>query len=245
MNHAQLVEGLKTLRLNKMVNSYAQAAKLAEQKASTYEQFLASLVDEEVNHKKQLKIERFTKASKVPVPKSLDNYDFSKVEGISATKMNSLKEGGFVKEGSNIVFYGPSGVGKTHLATGLIHELCKRGIRCRFYNTHTLINDLLTAQRNLEITKFHKILDRFDVIICDELGYIPHDRDGANLFFQLISHRYEMKSFIITTNLTYSEWDKVFLDNITTAAAVDRIIHRYETINISGPSWRAEYAKKA
>lgn len=241
-HHDKLHQGLKALRLHQILKSYPQAAKLAEQKSATYEQFLATLVEEEVNNKNALKVERFVKAAKIPVMKSLDHFDFSEIEGVSALKMNSFKSGEFVRSSSNIVFYGPSGVGKTHLATALIYELCKKGIKCRFYNTHTLIDDLISAQQSLEIARFHRILDRFDVIVCDELGYIPHDQEGANLFFQLISHRYERRSFIITTNLTYSEWSKVFKDQITTAAAVDRIIHRCETVNISGPSWRAKSA---
>ena len=106
-----------------------------------------------------------------------------------------------------------------------------------------LIEKLLEAKTGLTLVSLWTRLDRYDLIVCDELGYIPQTKEGADLFFQFISQRYERKSLLITTNLTYSEWDKIFLNPITTAAAVDRIIHNCETFNIKGPSWRAETAK--
>jgi DNA replication protein DnaC len=155
-----------------------------------------------------------------------------------------LTEGDFVRQAFNLVFYGTFGVGKTHLVIALVESLCALGYKCLFTSTHSLINELLSTKRDLTLTALFKRLDRFDVIACDELGYVPHDQDGADLFFQLISQRTERKSMIITTNLTYSEWDRVFINPITTAAAVDRIIYRCETFNVKGPSWRGMEAKK-
>jgi len=123
-------------------------------------------------------------------------------------------------------------------------KLCLEGFRCYFTSVHNLIADLLKAKQDLTLTSLFKKLDRYDLITCDELGYTAHDQAGADLFFQLISQRAERKSFIITTNLTYSEWDKVFISPLSTTAAVDRIIHNCETFNIRGPSGRKLAAEK-
>jgi len=155
-----------------------------------------------------------------------------------------LATGDFVRQAANVVFYGGFGLGKTHLAIALTGKLCEAGFKCLFTTTHGLIDQLVTAKRDLALTSLFKRLGKFDLIYCDELGYVPHDQDGADLFFQLISQRNERKSLLITTNLTYSEWDKVFLNLRTTAAAVDRVIHNCETFNIGGDSWREIEAKK-
>ena len=136
------------------------------------------------------------------------------------------------------------GVGKSHLAEALTRELCQLGYRCLYTSVSSVIAELTLAQKNLTLTQYFKKLDRYDLITLDELGFTPESKDGADLFFQLISQRYERKSIIITTNLTYSEWNKVFLNPITTAAAVDRIIHHCETFNIQGDSGRTEEAEK-
>ena len=138
-----------------------------------------------------------------------------------------------------------SGWGKTHLAIALTRQLCELGFKCYFSSVHELINQLVSAKRELTLTSLSNRLDKFDLIVCDELGYVAHERDGADLFFQLIAQRSERKSMLITTNLTFSEWEQVFLDPRTTAAAVDRVIPNCETFNISGEeSYRAYLAKK-
>ena len=244
MKHDELMTGLKKLFLYEISKEYVEVSKLAEKNRSTYEQYLANLVQIELNAKHQQKVKRLISRAKLPLQKGLTNYDFNVRTGITALQFNRLAEGNFVKEATNIVFFGSYGVGKTHLAIALTERLCALGLKCYFTSTHALINQLQSAKRDLTLTSLYKRLDGFDVITCDELGYIPHDQEGAELFFQLISQRSERKPFIITTNLTYSEWDKVFLNPITTAAAVDRIIYKCETFNIGGENWRAMMAKK-
>jgi DNA replication protein DnaC len=134
-------------------------------------------------------------------------------------------------------------VGKSHLAMAIARELCQRDYRCLFTPTAALINELCIAQSNLTLSSLFRKFERYDLIILDELGYTPQTREGTDLFFQFISERYERKSLMITTNLPYSDWNKVFISEATTAAAVDTIVHRCETYNISGPSKRAEDAK--
>lgn len=244
MTHEELQLNLKSLNLHAMAQAYAEHARTAERGRRTYEQYLAALVNAELAHKNEARLKRLIKEAKIPLLKTIGDYDFSQRTGISLVEFRRLSQGDFLREACNIVLYGSFGVGKSHLALALTYELLKLGKRCYFTSTHNLIQQLLEAQKNLTLASLFKRLDRYDLIACDELGYIPQTRDGADLFFQLISQRSERKSLLITTNLTYSEWDKVFLSELNTAAAVDRIIHKCETFNIQGPSWRAEEAKK-
>jgi DNA replication protein DnaC len=142
------------------------------------------------------------------------------------------------------VLYGTFGVGKTHLALGITRALCQQGFKCYFNTAAKLMNYLIEEKKGLRLSKAERFLDKFDLIVCDELGYISATEEGAELFFQLIAARYERKSILFTTNLTFSQWDKVFLNQLVTQAAVDRILHHCKTFNIDGPSQRSEDAKK-
>ena len=244
MKHEELIASLKQLHLPSMAHGYAEVARQCEQAKRTYEQYLAALAAMEIAHKRSCRIARYVKDAKLPKDRSLEGYDFKCRSGISEQQVRRLAEGTFVQQGWNVVFYGGFGVGKSHLALALTRMLCETGQRCLFISTHDLILRLLEAQKNLTLAAEFRSLHRFDLITLDELGFTPQSRDGADLFFQFISQRYERKSLMITTNLTYSEWDKVFINSVTTAAAVDRIIHKCETFNILGPSWRADEAKK-
>ncbi len=244
MNHEELVGSLKKLRLPSMAHQYMETARVAEKQKQTYEQYLGALTQSELAGKHQLKVRRLIKGAKLPQLKSLETYEFTKRKGVTAQQINRLADGEWLRQASNIVFYGSFGMGKSHLALALARLLCESGYPCLWTTTHELIENLREAKKALTLNALFKKLDRFDLIACDELGYTAACKEGADLFFQFISQRYERKSLIITTNLTYSEWDKVFLNPITTAAAVDRIIHNCETFNIEGgESWRAESAK--
>ncbi len=244
MKHEELIASLKQLHLTAIAQGYSEVARQSEQGKKTYEQYLAALAAMEIAHKRTCRLARYVKDAKLPKDRSIEAYDFKCRTGISAQQVRRLADGTFVREAWNIVFFGGFGVGKSHLALALTKSLCETGFRCLFISTHDLIQSLLDAQKNLTLAAEFRRLDRFDLITLDELGFTPQSRDGADLFFQFISQRYERKSLMITTNLAYSEWDKVFINSVTTAAAVDRIIHKCETFNILGPSWRAEEAKK-
>lgn len=245
MQHEELIACLKKLYLPAMAQDYVEVSKMSEKSKQTYEQYLAKLVEIELCGKNRLKVERLARAAKMPLRKSVESYDFDSRTGITAKEFNRLATGDFVRECGNVVFFGSYGMGKTHLATALTQALCDANFKCLFSTAHGLINQLTLAKRDLSLTSLLKRLDKFDVIVCDELGYVPHDPDGADLFFQLIAQRAERKSIVITTNLTFSEWEQVFLNPRTTAAAVDRIILNCETFNICGvESWREAQAKK-
>ena len=244
MNHEELAVGFKKLNLPNMRLQYVELAKIAEKEKLTYEQYLSKLVVTELNGRHTQRVKRLIQEAKIPLPKTVENFNFGLGIGITEKQFKRLCQGDFLKEAANIVFFGDFGVGKSHLAMALIQKLCGQGFRCTFTSVHTLIAELLKAKQDLTLTSFFKKLDRFDLICCDELGYTAHDQEGADLFFQLISQRAERKSILITTNLTYSEWDKVFINPLSTTAAVDRIIHNCETFNITGPSGRKLAAEK-
>jgi DNA replication protein DnaC len=244
MKHEELISGLKKLHLPQISREYIEISKLAEKEKKTYEQYLATLVHLEIVDKNRLKVERLVKQAQIPIKKRLENFNFDVRDGITAKEVNRLCTGEFIRQAGNVVFFGDFGVGKSHLAATLTEKLCEAGFKCLFLSTHGLIAQLVAAKRDLTLVSLFKKLDKFDLITCDELGYVPHDQEGADLFFQLISQRYERKSLLITTNLTYSEWGEVFINLRTTKAAVDRVIHNCETFNITGPSWREKTAKE-
>lgn len=244
MKHNQLMSGLHTLRLTSIKDNYSEYARVAEKSKHSYEQYLAGLIEAEVESKKQQRVNRLIKQAKLPLEKSLGSYSYKDRQGITAAEMKRLSNGDFLKDGGNVVFYGGIGVGKTHLAIALVNELCRADFKCIYFSTTELIEQLVKEKAELRINQFYKKLDRYDLIYCDELGYVPQSKEGANLFFQLISQRAERKSLLITTNLAYSQWSNVFVDDLTTQAAIDRVIHRCETFHIEGPSFRQEEAKK-
>lgn len=244
MTHEELTTDLKALGLLTMATQYVESAKIAEKKRSTYEQYLSFLIKAELTAKLDARKKRLIKESKIPRAKRIETYDWRDREGINLAEFNRLATGAFLQEAANIVFYGDIGVGKSHLAEALIVKLCEMGKKCLFSSTHALIEQMIEAKKSLTLTSLFKRIDRFDFLVLDELGYLPQTTEGADLLFQLISQRDERKSTMITTNLTFSEWNKVFVNPLNTAAAVDRIIHKCETFNIRGPSWRTEIAKK-
>lgn len=243
MNHLELSEHLKTPKLYSVAKNLLQTALRAEDKKLSYEQFLAELIHVEIIQRSETRKKLLLAQSKINSNKCLESYDYNGRKGVSAQLINRLKTGEWLRQASNIVLYGDIGVGKTHLAVGLVRSLCELGFRCLYLPTNKLVEELSKSKRDLDLGGHFKRLDKFDLLVCDELGYIPQNQEGGELFFQLIAHRYERKSILITTNLPYSEWGKVFHNPVTTAAAVDRIIHHCETINITGKSGRQKYAE--
>lgn len=244
MNHEELQKNLRELSLHGIAKEYPELSRIAEKKNCTYEQFIGMLATVEIKSRAELKVKRLTKDSKIPLLKEQSTYDFKCIKGITEIEFNRLAEGAFLNNATNIVLYGSFGLGKTHLSIALSRKLIEKGYRCFYTTTHNLIQDLLEAQKTLKLGAIFKKLDKYQLLVCDELGYIPQTKDGADLFFQLISQRNERKSILITTNLPFSDWGQVFVNPLNTAAAVDRIIHNCETFNLEGPSYRTVEAKK-
>ncbi len=233
-----LLKHLKTLRLPAFLDNYPRVATQCSETDCSYEEFLSILAEEEVNQRAQRAIYRRIKAARFPLQKTLETFDFAAQPSIKKQQILQLTQCDFIEQNSNVMFLGPPGTGKTHLSIALGHVACIKGYRVYFDTAAGLINSLLEAKKQLLLSKKMKQLLRVDLVICDELGYIPFDRTGTDLLFQLVAARYERGSIIVTTNLPFSEWTRVFHDSATAAAVIDRIIHHSVIIQITGQSYR-------
>jgi DNA replication protein DnaC len=173
-----------------------------------------------------------------PIEKRLDDFDFKFQPSIDRASIRELASMRFIHNVENIVFLGPPGVGKTHLAIALGIEAVKAGFRVNFANAFILVERLIKAEKENKLEERIRKLSKFQLLIIDELGYLPFDNLGAHCFFQLISRRYEKGSIIFTSNKSYGEWGEIFKDNVIAAAILDRILHHCTTINIKGDSYR-------
>jgi DNA replication protein DnaC len=190
------------------------------------------------------RVERLRKASKLPPGKSFDTLDRTRVPRPALLRIQELARGGFLEHGGNVLLFGLPGVGKSHLACALGHALVDAGHSVLFTPTYQLVQTLLAARRDLTLPRALRSLDVFDAVILDDLGYVQQTAEEAEVLFTLMAERYERRSLIITSNLVFSEWDRIFKSPMTTAAAIDRLVHHATIIEIDRGSVRAEEAKK-
>lgn len=245
---ASLDSSLKSLKLTTILSEYSDIAMIALEEKLTYEQYLLSLSKRELEHRFAKRVKYLLKQAKFPKVKTIDEYDFSKVT-ISKESILQLCSGNFLSDYNNIVFFGAPGAGKTHLAMSIGRELCLKGFKIIFHTGCSLIQELVKAKNSLTLTNYFKKMISYDLVIIDELGYIPFEKTEGDLLFQFISDRYERKSILITTNLAFSQWDSLFKNKMVATAAIDRIVHysqifKFEVKDKNGESYRTEMAKK-
>lgn len=196
------------------------------------------LLTEEIKYKDERASEGIIKASSFPFRKTLDDYDFSFQPSVNENQIKELAKLNFIENHENIIFIGNSGVGKTHLAVALGIEAAKHRNSVYFITCHNLMIKLNKAQKENRLDKQLQHLAQYKLLIVDEIGYLPVDKQGSNLFFQLIAKRYMNKSTIVTTNMPFSKWGEVFSDNILASAVLDRLLHYSHIIRITGNSYR-------
>jgi len=206
--------------------------------APTHEEYLLKLLKLEVEHRALTRRDRLLKNAGFYSLKTLSDYKFNEVKLPSGLELHHLKDLSFVGDKRNLILYGNLGAGKTHLATALGVEACNKGLDVRFFRTASLVNRLTEAKKSGELSALVKQLSKVDLLICDEWGYVPLEREGAQLLFQVVADCYERRSVIITTNLEFSRWASVFYDEQMTAALMDRLIHHSYLLIFDGPSWR-------
>jgi DNA replication protein DnaC len=240
----KLTELLKELHLPMFREYHAEYAVKAMSEGLSYEQYLFELAQIECDVRRANKIIRLIKASKLPMEKTLENFDLKRLPLRIRQQVKILMEGSFVDRTENLLAFGNPGSGKTHLLCGLCHELARQGRRVYFSTCDSIVQQLLRAKRDLELDKLLKKLSRFDALMIDDFGYVKQDRDEMEVLFTLLAHRYERGSMLITSNLPFSKWEVIFKDPMTTAAAIDRLVHHSVVLELNVPSYRAEQAKK-
>jgi DNA replication protein DnaC len=240
----KLVMYLRELRLPAFAERFAELAERAEKEGWSFEQYLADLVEAELSERRQRRIERYSKQSDLPREKTLATLDLSKLPASVKRQLPSLCDGDFIKRAENILAFGLPGRGKTHVLCAISHELIGRGFRVFFTPAYQLVQRLLAAKRDLGLEQYLRKLDSFDAVLIDDIGYIQQDRDEMEVLFTFLAERYERRSVMITSNLVFSEWNRIFKDPMTTAAAIDRLVHHSVILEMTGPTFRGEEAKR-
>ena len=242
--HRQLMLLLKELHLPMFREYYASLANRAIQEEMSYSRYLYELALKECEIRQANKIQRFVKTSRLPLEKTLRTFDLKRLPLKLRQQVKILLEGDFVNRRENLLAFGKPGSGKTHLLCAICHELIRQGRRVYFSSCDLMVERLLRAKRDLELDKLLKKYARFEVIMIDDFGYVKQEREEMEVLFTLLAHRYERGSLLLTSNLPFSKWESIFKDPMTTAAAIDRLVHHSVILELNVPSYRAEEAKK-
>jgi DNA replication protein DnaC len=205
---------------------------------------VAEVMELEAAARKERRVERLRRASRLPPSKTFETLDKARVPRTALLRVQDLSRGDFVERADNVLLFGMPGVGKSHLACALGHALVDAGRSVLFTPTYQLVQQLLVARRDLTLPRALRALDVFDAVILDDLGYVQQTAEEAEVLFTLMAERYERRSLIITSNLVFSEWDRIFKTPMATAAAIDRLVHHASIIEIARKSVRAEEAKE-
>jgi len=236
---------LKELRLTAIAKTWADLADKSIKEAWEPAQFLAELCELETNHRYENRLKRLLKESQLPVGKQLSQYDFSEVKGVTAQQLEQkISKLDWLRQGHNLILFGASGLGKTHLAAAIGHGLIAQSKRVKFTNSTALVQQLQKAREALNLNETLKKLDKYELLILDDIGYVKKSDSESQVLFELIAHRYERNSLLITTNQAFSEWDSIFGDNMMTVAAIDRLVHHADIYKIEGDSYRRKEALK-
>jgi len=242
--HRQLMLRLKELHLPMFREYYASLANRAVQEEMSYSRYLYELALKECEIRRANKIQRLVKTSRLPLEKTLNTFNLKRLPLKLRQQVKILLEGDFVNRRENLLAFGKPGSGKTHLLCAICHELARQGRRVYFSSCDLMVELLLRAKRDLELDKLLKKYARFEVIMIDDFGYVKQEREEMEVLFTLLAHRYERGSLLLTSNLPFSKWETIFKDPMTTAAAIDRLVHHSVILELNVPSYRAEEAKK-
>jgi len=239
----RMVAASKMLKLPTIKTLYLEAAQRAREEELTHEDYLVALLEQEASLRMEKRIERLIRDSRLPVDKTLQSFDRKRLAPKVNTQINLLIEGEFLPRHENILVFGNPGSGKTHLISGIAQELIHRGHRVLFTPCSILVQQLLAAKKELVLPKFIQRMMRYEAIIIDDIGYVQQSREEMEVLFTLLAERYERGSVMITSNLPFSKWEQIFKDPMTTAAAIDRLVHHSVILELNLPSYRLETSK--
>ncbi len=235
---------LKQLKLPTMLHEYKSLAQICTQERADYPTYLLRLTERELIDRERRSTERRIKAAKFPVLKTLETFDFSAQPSINQPLIRELMAGEYIDNRQNVLLIGNSGTGKTHLATALGMTACTQGRKVRFFTVTGLVTHLLERREERNLERMLKQLERHDLIILDELGYVPFSKAGAELLFEVVSRAYERTSLIVTTNLPFEAWTEVLGSERLTGALLDRLTHRVHIMEANGESYRLKDSKR-
>jgi DNA replication protein DnaC len=241
----RLTEQLRELRLPAFRDHYQSQADQAARENLSYPQYLEALASRECEARTQGRIRRLATASRLPSGKTWDQFRWSRLPKNVQQQFQTLRDGSFLKRRENVLVFGKPGSGKTHALCAVAEQLVLQGHPVLFTTTSLLVQDLLAAKRDLKLERFLKKLAGYEALVIDDLGYVQQSREEMEVLFTLLAERYERGSVLLTSNLPFSQWTAIFKDPMTTAAAIDRLVHHSVIVELNVPSFRLESAKDA
>lgn len=240
----ELTGYLRELHLPTIRRCFEERARQAERETLSYEQYLLGVVELEIQERRENRIARLLQESRLPVEKTLDAFDLKRLPTKVARQVKTLLDGTFLDRKENVLAFGNPGSGKTHLLSAIGQELIRGGRKVGFTTCVRLVQELLLAKKELRLSKVIRKLGQYEALIIDDLGYVQQSRDEMEVLFTLLAERYERGSVLISSNLPFSKWEGIFKDPMTTAAAIDRLVHHSVIIELNIASYRMEQAKK-
>lgn len=234
----------RALRLPSFAAHYEEVARRVEEDGWSFTEGLRYLAEQEVEDRRRRRVERNLKRAQLPPGKTLETLRTDRLPAKVRHQLPSLCEGGFADRAANVLAFGLPGRGKTHTCCAIAYELIQRGYTVLFIPAYRLVQRLLIAKRELDLEAELRRLDRIDVVLIDDIGYIQQDREEMEVLFTFLAERYERRSVMITSNLVFSQWDRIFKDPMTTACAIDRVVHHSIILEMTGSSVRADEANK-
>ncbi len=241
----RLQRALKELHLSRVRACLETVTAQAAREGLSYDQFLWLLLEHECQERQQQRIARLLHESHLPLEKRFSTFDLTRLPLRVAQQMRTLREGTFLSRRENVLAFGNPGSGKTHLLCALCQDLVEQGHRVLYTTCSLLVQELLIGKRDLTLARVLKRLDRYEALLIDDLGYVQQSREEMEVLFTLLAARYERGSVLITSNLPFSGWESIFKDPMTTAAAIDRLVHHSVIVELNLPSYRMEQAAQA
>jgi DNA replication protein DnaC len=240
---AKLAHCLRELHLPAIRECYQEHSDVARAESLSYEQYLLGLVEYECEIRRDKRISRLLRESRLPLEKTLASFERKRLPHRVDAQLSALLDGSFLERSENILAFGNPGSGKTHLVCAIGQELILGGYRILFRPCNLLVQEMLLAKRDLKLVQLLKRLARYDALIIDDIGYVQQNREEMEVLFTLFADRYERTSVMITSNLPFSKWELIFKDPMTTAAAIDRLVHHSIILELNISSYRLEQSQ--
>lgn len=240
----EIGQSLRELCLPAIRQCFEDKAKQAERESMSYQLYLSELLDRECQERRTKRIARLLQASKLPLEKTMEAFDLKRLPVKAARQVKTLLDGTFLDRRENVLAFGNPGSGKTHLLAAIGQELIRSGRRVAFTTCVRLVQDLLLAKQALRLSRAIQKLAYFEALVIDDIGYVQQSREEMEVLFTLLAERYERGSVMLTSNLPFSKWEAIFKDPMTTASAIDRLVHHSVIVELNIGSYRVEQAKK-